>query len=172
MDYHIYSVWQMWQSFTMSSSKGIDNISKLTFFGHRHDSSHPPVRVCTTLADSSTLCKGIDEAVYPHLLCPAWPATSQLCRPIRNIRSQCVKLITVDLLSNLGHDESSRKVWTSAAWVVCVYENWLLGDHAWNLQVSWRFQVPNIVLISSRIRSRMAPVFLVLSCPPTRPIFR
>ena len=85
----------------------LGNISKLTFFGHRHDSSYPPVRVCTTLADSSTLCKGIDEAVYPHLLCPAWPATSQLCRPIRNIRSQCVKLITVDLLSNLGHDESS-----------------------------------------------------------------
>ena len=29
-----------------------------------------------------------------------------------------------------------RKVWTSAARVVRVYEEWLSGDNAWNLQVS------------------------------------
>ena len=28
------------------------------------------------------------------------------------------------------------KVWTLAAWVVRAYEEWLLGDNAWNLQVS------------------------------------
>ena len=31
---------------------GANVISKLTFFGHRHDSSHPPVQVCTALTDS------------------------------------------------------------------------------------------------------------------------
>ena len=29
-----------------------------------------------------------------------------------------------------------QKVWTSAARIVRVYEEWLSGNHAWNLQVS------------------------------------
>ena len=28
-----------------------------------------------------------------------------------------------------------HKVWSTAAWLVCVYNNWLSGDHAWELQV-------------------------------------
>ena len=61
------------------------SISKLTFFGYRHNSSHPPVQICTALPESQTLYKGIGEAVDMHTLCPAWPATSQLCKSTKLI---------------------------------------------------------------------------------------
>lgn len=32
-----------------------------------------------------------------------------------------------------------QKVWTSFAQIVCVYQEWLLGNHAWDLQVSLLF---------------------------------
>ena len=66
------------QVFVVGEKLGQD-ISKPTFFSYRHYSSHRLVQVCTALADSQTLYKGVGEAVDTHLLCPAWPIILQLC---------------------------------------------------------------------------------------------
>ena len=70
-----------------------------------------------------------------HTLRPEVPTKRKVaiyyCDPIECLQSLLSHPLFVPHISFVP-----RKVWMSAARVVRVYEDWLLGDHAWNLQVS------------------------------------
>ena len=68
MDYHIYSVWQMWQRFTMSSSKGIDRSEGLPVWWTRMDMIQM-IKIGKCLSDSHQFTDGWCQVSFlcPHL---------------------------------------------------------------------------------------------------------
>ena len=89
-----------------------------------------------------------------HVLHPQVPTKCQAilyyCYPINCLQSLLSHPLFACRISFIPW-----KVWSSSAWIVHIYEDWMSGNHAWDLQVSQVVPTFSVFLTKKRIRSQM-----------------
>ena len=96
----------------------------------------------------------------PWWLCKLLPTKYPTKQPACLFYHDPIKCLQA-LLSHLLFESHilfvSRRVWTSAAKICHIYNEWLSGDHAWNMQVSPSFSSAGLLMITPATTQEALP---------------
>ena len=89
------------------------------------------LQLCTEMLPSGPRWK---SHILLHKVATKCKALLYYCDPVECLQSLLSHPLFMPHISFVP-----RKVWLSSVWTVHIYEDWLSGDHAWNLQASQSF---------------------------------